>query len=187
MVSTVFMKATTVRQNAWVGVVLLYVALFFSTLLAAGSDQQNPPPKRPGTEARIVRIEYGSSSGMCLGYCYSQTTIEEKMVRSVSRTNYSLSGNRDKEHPDKKSKWKITTEQWKRAKAAVDTESLFALPDRIGCPGCVDEPVDWITVEYNDGSTKSVLCNSGGPATDMADKIKAALAPEPRKGSDHQP
>lgn len=83
---------------------------------------------------------------------------------------------------DMKFKSKITTEQWARARAAVDTESLFALPDRIGCPGCVDEPVDWITVEYSDGTTKSVVCNSGGPAADMADKIKTALALSPRKG-----
>ena len=117
--------------------------------------------------------------GWC--YCYSQTTIQAGMVRSVSRTNYSLNGNRDIEHPDKKSKRKITTEQWERAKAAVDTESLFALPDKIGCPGCVDEPVDWITVEYSDGTTKSVMCNSGDPATEIADKVKAALARAPSK------
>jgi hypothetical protein len=103
------------------------------------------------------------------------------MVRSVSRTNYSLNGNRDIEHPDKKSTYKITTEQWEQAKAAVDTESLFALPDKIGCPGCVDEPVDWITVEYSDGTTKSVMCNSGDAATEMADKIKSALAQVPGK------
>ena len=88
-------------------------------------------------------------------------------MRSVSRTNYSLNGNRDIEHPDKKSGRKITTEQWERAKAAVDTNNLFALPDRIGCPGCVDEPVDWITVEYSDGTTKSVMSYRGGPATDI--------------------
>jgi hypothetical protein len=118
---------------------------------------------------------------MCIGSCYSQTTIRATLVGSVSRTNDSLNGNPDKEHPDRKSKWKITTEQWERAMASIDTESLFALPERIGCNGCVDEPVDWITVEYSDGTTKSVMCNSDGPAADMADKIKAALAPVPSK------
>lgn len=166
---------------------LLYVALFPGLLLAAGPGQQSPPPKRPGAEAHIVRIEYGSSSGMCIGYCHSETTIQAGMVRSVSRTNFSLSGYRDKEHPDMNSKGKITAEQWERAKAAVDTESLFALPDRIGCPGCVDEPVDWIAVEYSDGTKKSVTCNSGGPATDMADKIKTVLARVPSKGQTLRP
>jgi hypothetical protein len=124
---------------------------------------------------------------MCYGYCYSQTTIEERMVRSVSRTNYSLNGNRDNEHPDKKSHRKITSEQWERVKGAVDTESLFALPDKIGCPGCVDEPVDWITVRYSDGTEKSVMCNSGGPATEMSDKIKAALVQVPSKAPTRRP
>lgn len=106
-----------------------------------------------------------------------------KNVRSVSRTNYSLNGNRDTENPDKKSQRKITAEQWERAKAAIDTESLFALPERMGCPGCVDEPVDWITVTYSDGTEKTVLDNSAGPPTDMADKMKAALAEAPAKSA----
>ena len=132
-----------------------------------------------------MRIEYGSSSGMCTGYCYSETTIQPMTARSVSRTNFSLNGYRDKEQPDMKIKWKITTEEWERAKAAIDPESLFAFPDRIGCPGCLDEPVDWITVKYSDGTEKSVICNRGGPATDVSDKIKAAIARVParaRKG-----
>jgi len=40
----------------------------------------------------------------------------------------------------------------------------------------VDEPVDWISVDYSDGTTKSVMCNSGDPATEMANKVKAAIA-----------
>jgi len=69
----------------------------------------------------------------------------------------------------------------------VDTESLFALPDKIGCPGCVDEPVDWITVDYSDGTTKSVMCNSGDQATEMADKVKAALAEPSRTAPTQKP
>lgn len=186
-VSNSSMKRTRVCQIAFVGVALVYLPLLSGLLTVPACGQQNSSAKRPGAGARIVRIEYGTSSGMCLGYCYSQTTIQAGMMRSVSRTNYSLNGNRDIEHPDKKSKHKITTDQWERAKAAVDTESLFALPDKIGCPGCVDEPVDWITVEYSDGTTKSVMCNSGDAATGMADKVKSALAQVSNKGPAKHP
>lgn len=182
MVSNLFVKATTAHQNACVGMVLLYVVLSSRLLFAAGPDQQGQPGKRPTAGANIVRIEYGSSSGMCTGYCNSQTTIQPMTARSVSRTNFSLNGYRDTQQPDMKINWKITTEEWERAKAAVDTESLFGLPDRIGCPGCVDEPVDWISVKYSDGTEKSVICNRGGPATDMADKIEAAIARVHRRG-----
>ena len=170
------MRKTRLRQIVLVGVALLYLSLLPELLIVSAYGQQNSSTKRPAPDARIVRIEYGSSSGMCYGYCYSQTIIQDGVIRSVSRTNYSLNGNRDIEHPDKKSKRKITADQWERAKTAVDTESLFALPDRIGCPGCVDEPVDWITVDYSDGTTKSVICNSGDAATEMANKVKTALA-----------
>jgi hypothetical protein len=114
---------------------------------------------------------------MCFGYSYSQTIIQAKMMRSILLTHDSLNGNRDIEHPDQESKRNITKEQWERAKAAVDTESFFALPDMMGCPGCRDEPADWITVKYRDGTTKSVMCNRGYcPTTDTKYEIKTALA-----------
>lgn len=175
------------RKTGMVRVVLLCVSLFSGLLILSAFGQQNSSIKRPAQDAKILRIEYGSSSGMCLGYCYSQTTIQAGRLRLVSRTNYSMNGNRDIEHPDKKSKHKITPEQWERAKAAVDSESLFALPDRVGCPGCVDQPVDWITVDYSDGTTKTVICNSGDAATGIADKIKAALAEVPSKAPSKHP
>jgi hypothetical protein len=158
---------------------LLYLAVFPGSL--AGPTQQGPPSNRPTAEAHIVRIEYGSGAGMCMGYCYTATTIQSGMVRSVSRTNASLEGQRDKEHPDLKSKWKITAKEWEQAKAAVDTDGLFSLPDKIGCPGCVDEPVDWITVDYSDGTKKTVMCNAGGPPTEIANKVKAALPTNPKQ------
>lgn len=181
------MRKTRLRQIALVRVALLYWFLFPELLIVSAYGQQNSSTERPAPDARIVRIEYGSSSGMCYGYCYSHSIIQADVMRSVSRTNYSLNGNRDIEHPDKKSKRKITTDQWERAKAAVDTESLFALPDRIGCPGCVDEPVDWISVDYSDGTTKSVMCNSGDPATEMANKVKAAIAQVSNKVQSKRP
>jgi hypothetical protein len=154
-------------------------ALFAATTLAAlaAFAQQPAPPHQPAPDAHIVRIAYGSSSGMCLGYCQHETVVTPQAIRTLSRTNLSLSGYRDREHPDMKSRRKITAEQWQRAQAAVDTDSLFSLPDRIGCPGCVDEPVDWIEVEYSDGTKKTVECNAGGPPTHIADKVRAALAP----------
>jgi hypothetical protein len=159
---------------------LLYLAVFPGLL--AGPAQQGPSSKRPTAEAHIARIQYGSGAGMCMGYCYTATIIQSGMVRSVSRTNASLEGHQDKEHPDMKSQWKITAQDWERAKAAVDTGSLFSLPDKIGCPGCVDEPVDWITVDYSDGTKKTVTCNAGGPPTEIANKVKAALPRIPSKG-----
>jgi hypothetical protein len=165
-----------------------YVPLAATILAAFGTlaqAQAPAPPHRPAPDAYIVRIEYGSSSGMCTGYCQQETIVTPQAVRTLSRTNLAFSGYRDRRHPDLKSRQKITAEQWQRAQAAISTDSLFSLPETIGCPGCVDEPVDWIAVEYSDGTKKSVTCNMGGPATDIADKVRAALAPRP--GNDQRP
>lgn len=165
------------RRADWMSIpARLLAGLLPLVLAASGFAQQSAPPARPAAGAHIVRIEYGSSSGMCMGYCYRQTTVQAGIARTVSKTNYSLNGNRDPGYPDIKKKWKITAEEWQRAQAAIDTEYLFSLPDRIGCPGCVDEPVDWISVEYSDGTKKSVYCNAGDAATDIAEKVAAALA-----------
>ncbi len=59
---------------------------------------------------------------------------------------------------------------------------LFSLPDKIGCPGCVDEPVDWITVDYSDGTKKTVMCNAVGPPTEIANKVKAAIPTNSKQG-----
>ena len=168
----------------------LCLAMCSGLLLFAGTAlaQETSLQKRPSAEAHIVRIEYGWSCGICAGYAYRETVVEAGIARSVSKTNYSLNGIRDRANPDLKKKWKITAEEWDRAKAAIDTESLFAFPDRIGCPGCVDEPVDWIAVDYSDGTKKEIYANSGESAlTEMAENIKAALARAPKKGSTHRP
>ncbi|HEX6802275.1 MAG TPA: hypothetical protein VF133_01225 [Terriglobales bacterium] len=154
---------------------------------ARQASEPTPRTQRPPVDVLIVRIEYGSLGGMCFGYSYSQTILQARMMRSVLRTAESLNGSGDIELPDKRSKRKITTKQWEGAKAAVDSDSLFALPDWTGCPGCRDEPVDWITVEYSNRTMKSVMCNRGCPATDMVDKIRAALAPSPDKDPLNQP
>jgi len=158
-------------------------------LLAAcqASKPAPHPPERLQVDAPIVSIEYGSLNGIGVGYNYSQTIIQAGMMRSVLRTNDSLNGNRDMEHPDKKSERKITTEQWERAKAAIDLESFFVPVRDSGCPQSFDAPVDWVTVEYSSGLTESVRCDSGCPATDMEDRIKAALAQAPGKDALHRP
>jgi len=57
-------EETAMRENACMVAAWMYLALF-PILLAAAPGQQDPSPKRPTAEAHIVRIEYGSSSGMC--------------------------------------------------------------------------------------------------------------------------
>ncbi len=158
-------------------VALLNLAFYVFVLFAAtASAQQSPPPKRPSAGAHLLRVEYGSSCGACAGYANHETVIEAGRARSVEKTNYSDLGIKDKQMPDRKRKWKITAEEWEGVKAAVTADDLFTLPSNINCAGCVDQPVEWITVEYSDGTSKTVVANSGEGLTPMIEDIKAALA-----------
>jgi hypothetical protein len=66
-----------------------------------------------------------------------------------------------KKYPELRTKRKITKEDWDELQRAIDPVGLFALPDRIASPGSADELVEWIEVEFSDGSKKSVAYNQG--------------------------
>ena len=55
----------------------------------------------------------------------------------------------------------ITKKDWDELKNFLDAKVLAAFSGRIGCPGCVDEMVEWVEVEFSDGTKKSVAYNEG--------------------------
>jgi hypothetical protein len=103
-----------------------------------------------------VPIRSGAYAGFSSdGYSAIETTIQPKSIRSVQRAPDK------KKYPDLRTKRKITKEDWDELQHAIDPVGLFALPDRIGSPASADELVEWIEVEFSDGSKKSVAYNQG--------------------------
>jgi hypothetical protein len=116
------------------------------------STLRSPAERCLNAIANKVRAYAGFSSG---GYSAIETTIRPKSIRSVQWASDK------KKYPDLGAKRRIRKEDWDELQHAVDPVGLFALPDRIGSPGSADELVEWIEVEFSDGSKKSVAYNQG--------------------------
>jgi hypothetical protein len=138
------------------------VAGFMAGILSAQQVQQTPQPD-PSPDAHLVRIRTGSYAGMCMGYCDRETIIEPGTMRSISR-----SFSEKKKYPEMKMKSSITKKDWDELQHFVDAKVLAAFSGSIGCPGCVDEMVEWVEVEFSDGIKKSVAYNAGNAPPQIA-------------------
>ena len=124
--------------------------------MAGTLNAQQAPQPAPSPNAYLVRVRTGSYAGMCIGYCDHETVIEPGSIRSVSR-----SFSEKKKYPEVKMKASITKKDWDELKNFLDAKVLAAFSGRIGCPGCVDEMVEWVEVEFSDGTKKAVAYNEG--------------------------
>jgi len=134
----------------------LWLSFFVAGLMAGTLTAQQAPQPAPSPNAYLVRVRTGSYAGMCIGYCDHETVIEPGSIRSVSR-----SFSEKKKYPEVKMKTSITKKDWDELKNFLDAKVLAAFSGRIGCPGCVDEMVEWVEVEFSDGTKKSVAYNEG--------------------------
>jgi hypothetical protein len=75
-----------------------------------------------------------------------------------------------------KTKYKITKQDWKKLQHFIDARVLAAFTGCIGCPGCVDEPVEWAEVQFSDGTKKSVYYKEGNLPTAVAELLKKIQA-----------
>jgi hypothetical protein len=134
----------------------LWLSLFATGLMSGTLTAQQAPQADPSPNAHLVRIRTGSYTGMCIGYCDQETIIEPGTMRSISR-----SFSENKKYPEVKMKYPITKKDWDELTNFFDERVLAAFSGRIGCPGCVDERVEWVEVEFSDGTKRGVAYNEG--------------------------
>jgi hypothetical protein len=134
-----------------------WLALFVLAAGTASSVAQHPASNKSIKKAaKVTRISFGQSSGMCYGYCSSQLVVAEGSA-TVTLSSF----NEKEKYADLVVRSDISAKRWNSLVQAFDRDGLFALPNAIGCPGCVDEPVEGIEVHFSDGRSKSVNYNLG--------------------------
>ncbi len=149
----------------------LWVTLFTVSLMAGAVRAQQAPQPDPTPGAHLVRLRTGSYAGMCIGSCDSETIIEPGSMSRISRAF-----SEKKKYPEMKTKYAITKREWDDLQHSIDANVLAAFTGRIGCPGCADELVEWVEVEFSDGTKKSVSYNEGSaprPIATLMQKIEA--------------
>jgi hypothetical protein len=122
-----------------------------------------PNQQEPALDAKIVRVRIGYSASVCQGYCNSETSVEQGLLRTVSK---SLSDR--KHYPEMKSEWRISSADWDDLLHFLDAKVLAAFTGPRGCPGCADQPVQWAEVDFSDGTKKAVSCNRGEAPPEIA-------------------
>ena len=141
----------------------LWFSFFVAGLMAGIISAQQAPQPSPSPDAHLVRIRTGSYAGMCMGYCDQETVTEPGSVRSISRAFSDK-----KKYPEMNLKSSITKKDWDDLKNFLDAKVLAAFTGRIGCPGCADEMVEWVEVEFSDGTKKAVSYNKGSAPPQIA-------------------
>ncbi|EGG42145.1 Hypothetical protein Nlim_0984 [Candidatus Nitrosarchaeum limnium SFB1] len=96
-------------------------------------------------------IKTGTNSGHCIGYCSKEFIITpEKITYTESGRDVS---DKTKDIPFSKSNWNELVD-------LIDVQKFNSLPDRIGCPGCADAPVEWIEITFGN-KTKRIEFENG--------------------------
>jgi hypothetical protein len=173
-------RSKRMRHRIW------FLVLAFSLVAGNLLGQTSPQSRNPSPGPKVVRVRMGTYAGMCIGWCDDETSIDSKSIVAVNK-----SPGDPRRYPELKMTTMITKQDWNDVLNSVDATVLSAMNGRIGCPGCVDERVQWVEVEFSDGTKKGIAYNQGtGPRViaDLLTKLGAiASRPRPRRSEGRKP
>ncbi len=143
-----------------------------SVIVGSAYPQQPKTAISPSPGAQLVRVRIGNACGMCTGPYYESETVAER----GSMVSRQLSRGDKRHYPDMKMNYRITKQDWEALQLFIDASVLAAFVGPIGCPGCVDQPIGWVEVQFSDGTKKSVSYNEGSAPPVIAELLKKIRA-----------
>ena|SRR5690554_4911237 len=105
--------------------------------------------KKEDDDVQIKQISYGTSFGMCVGYCKSDILLKLGFV------TYSRSGWNDTVETITYTE-ALADESWNSYKKGLKPNDFFKLDETIGCPDCADGGAEWIEIEVVSGKKHRV-------------------------------
>lgn len=119
----------------------IFLSLFFlSCAVPCFAGQE---PKAAGNGSFVIKN--GISFRECVGYCYTEITIDDSKVSYVS------SGRpQDSRHPPISKERRLTKEEQRSLREMLDPYVLSTLKDTYGCPDCYDQGAEWLEVQTSD-------------------------------------
>ena len=120
------------------------------------------------SQTMLPVIKTGTNSGFCIGYCLKDFVITpEKITYTQSGRDFAAE---DPELPQIVKEIPFSKAKWNELVGLVNFEKFSSLPDRIGCPGCADAPVEWIEITYG-AKTKKIEFERGDSIPEIKDLI----------------
>jgi hypothetical protein len=114
-------------------------------------------------------IKTGTYAGHCLGYCAKEFIItHDKIIFTQNGHNFVSDEWSDLLEKTKESQPSQT--EWNELTDLIDFDQFSSLPDKIGCPGCADAPVEWIEISL-DGKTKRIEFENGDKIPEISKLI----------------
>lgn len=125
--------------------------LFFILILLVAFSTTSCSTK---TKNKILQINYGYDFGRCVSYCKKTYYITPKRIVTVEKSH------RDTvQYPTKIVTKKTPSNFWDTLVRLFQTSEMMHLPSVIGCPGCADEGIEWMSIIQKDGTSKKVKFN----------------------------
>lgn len=96
----------------------------------------------------ISEIRWGTSFGMCRGYCYTEYHYTAEGTRLI-RKGWDTTA-----YPETLEVFSPKPGEWPQLTASINLSAFDSLPERIGCPDCADGGAEWVEIITNEGSKK---------------------------------
>ncbi|WP_370089184.1 hypothetical protein [Ekhidna sp.] len=112
--------------------------VFFATVLTNCQEEVQ--------SSDITKIEFGTSFGMCAGYCTKTLTLTNDLAQKTvtPRVNQNL---------EEKTCSTIYS-GFNSLSAKIDRQAFLELEETIGCPDCADGGAEWIEITTPEGSKR---------------------------------
>jgi|GEM_PF-1147660 len=103
-----------------------------------------------------IALRYGTSFGMCQGYCLSEMEVTSKGIKHV-RSDWP---SREGTVVPITTGLAYTVEEYDALLAKLDLDAFFKMDTVYGCPDCADGGAEWIEISRN-GTTQKVTIEFG--------------------------
>ncbi len=137
---------------------LIIFSALFAVVLISNCNQDNDlviDEKYKSGGAELEYIEYGTSFGMCAGYCMKKITISDSKI-IFEKKSWNI-----EEYPIVTITESYNQSDWINLLTKVDYESFQELNPIIGCPDCADGGAEWIELKKLNGEAYKVTFEYG--------------------------
>lgn len=103
-------------------------------------------------DKRILKVNYGTSFGECVGFCQKQLAISSDSIHYTAICNACMTPM----HARKDIYSSPTKTEWDSIRNNIPISSFWVLPEVIGCPDCADGGAEWLEIWLENGEKHKV-------------------------------